>query len=294
MIEKKFSSTDFLLLCVALIWGNVYIFGKIALREFDPVSFAALRTVLAVPFLLIALSLRENGLHLGKKDILPLAFLGFLGHFLNRLSFSYGLNYTSASSASILMSTTPVFAAIFGASLRIEKASPRSIVGMVVAFLGVFLVIKGDWSQIELSSAALKGDFFILGATLSWALFTVLAKRILKEHSSLRLTTWTAFFGAVFMMPLLINPLAQNAFLQPSLKAWLCLLYVSIMANALAQFLWVSGIEKIGPTKTTVYICLVPLLAILFASIILRESILPLQFLGVVLVLAGVYLTRFG
>lgn len=294
MTEKKFSSTDFSLLCVALIWGNVYIFGKIALREFDPVSFAALRTLLAVPVLLVALFFKENGLRLGKKDIIPLAFLGFLGHFLNRLSFSYGLHYTSASSASILMSTTPVFAAIFGAFLRVEKASLRSIIGMVVAFLGVFLVIKGDWAEIELSSVTLKGDFFILGATVSWALFTVLAKRILKDHTSLRLTTWTAFFGGLFMMPFLINPLAQNAFLQPSLKAWLCLLYVSIMANALAQLLWVTGIAKIGPTKTTMYICLVPLVTIFFAGIILMESILPIQFVGVLLVLGGVYLTRFG
>lgn len=254
MIKTKFSSTDFSLLCVAFIWGNVYIFGKIALREFDPVSFAALRTLLAVPFLLIALGFKENGLHLGKKDIIPLALLGFLGHFLNRLSFSYGLNYTSASSASILMSTTPVFAAIFGTFLRIEKVSLRSIFGIATAFAGVFLVITGDWAQVELSSVTLKGDFFILGATLSWALFTVLAKTLLKEHTSLKLTTWTAFFGAVFMMPFLVKPLAQNAFVQPSLKAWLCLLYVSIMANALAQLLWVTGIEKIGPTKTTIYI----------------------------------------
>jgi len=290
MIKEKFSSTDFSLLCVAFIWGNVYIFGKIALR----VSFAALRTVLAVPVLLLVLSCKENGLHLGKKDIIPFALLGFLGHFLNRLSFSYGLHYTSASSASILMSITPVFAALFGAFLHIEKVSLRSSLGIVIAFLGVFLVIKGDWSQVELSSVTLKGDYFILGATLSWALFTVLAKRMLKEHTSLRLTTWTAFFGAVFMMPFLIKPLAQNAFVQPSLKAWLCLLYVSIMANALAQLLWVRGIEKIGPTKTTIYICLVPLVAIFFAGIILMESILPIQFFGVLLVLAGVYLTRFG
>jgi drug/metabolite transporter (DMT)-like permease len=294
MIERKFSSTDFSLLCVALIWGNVYIFGKIALREFDPVSFAALRTVLAAPILLLALIFKENGLRFGKKDIIPFALLGFLGHFLNRLCFSYGLNYTSASSASILMSATPVFAALFGVFLRIDKVSPRSVFGILTAFVGVFLVIKGDWSHIELSSVTLKGDFFILGATVSWALFTVLTKRILKEHTSLRLTTWTAFFGAVFMMPFLIKPLAQNAFVEPSLKAWLCLLYVSIMANALAQLLWVTGIQKIGPTKTTVYICLVPLVAIFFAGVILMESILPIQFLGVLLVLAGVYLTRFG
>ena len=149
-------------------------------------------------------------------------------------------------------------------------------------------------SQFELSSATLKGDFFILGAAVSWALFTVLAKTLLKEHTSLKLTTWTAFFGAVFMMPFLIKPLAQNAFVQPSLKAWLCLLYVSIMANALSQLLWVRGIEKIGPTKTTIYICLVPLVAIFSAGIFLMESILPIQFLGVLLVLGGVYLTRFG
>jgi drug/metabolite transporter (DMT)-like permease len=294
MNEKTLSFADLLLLCVVLIWGTNYTVGKIALREFDPTSFAALRTILAAPFLFLALGLKERGVHLTKKDIPPFVLLGLFGNVLNRFAWSYGLHFTTASNASLLMSTAPILAALFASLFRIERVTLKSALGIGVAFLGVFFVIKGDFSDLGLGKTTLMGDFLMLGAALSWALFSIFAKPFLRDYSILKLTAWSAQFGAVFLVPFILGPLAQGAFAHPTLKGWLCLLYISILGNAVAHVFWVTGISKIGPTRTTMYQTFVPVVAIFFAVMFLGESLLGVQIVGVVLVIGGVYVTRFA
>jgi drug/metabolite transporter (DMT)-like permease len=294
MNEKTLSFADLLLLCVVLIWGTNYTVGKIALREFDPTSFAALRTILAAPFLFLALGLKERGVHLTKKDIPPFVLLGLFGNVLNRFAWSYGLHFTTASNASLLMSTAPILAALFASLFRIERVTLKSALGIGVAFLGVFFVIKGDFSDLGLGKTTLMGDFLMLGAALSWALFSIFAKPFLRDYSILKLTAWSAQFGAVFLVPFILGPLAQGAFAHPTLKGWLCLLYISILGNAVAHVFWVTGISKIGPTRTTMYQTFVPVVAIFFAVMFLGESLLGVQIVGVVLVIGGVYVIRFA
>ena len=294
MNEKTLSFADLLLLCVVLIWGTNYTVGKIALREFDPTNFAALRTILAAPVLFLALGLKERGVHITKKDIPPFILLGLFGNVLNRFAWSYGLHFTTASNASLLMSTAPILAALFASLFRIERVTLKSALGIGVAFLGVFFVIKGDFSDLGLGKTTLMGDFLMLGAALSWALFSIFAKPFLRDYSILKLTAWSAQFGAVFLVPFILGPLAQGAFAHPTLKGWLCLLYVSILGNAVAHVFWVTGISKIGPTRTTMYQTFVPVVAIFFAVMFLGESLLGIQVVGVILIIGGVYVTRFA
>jgi len=294
MNERAFSVADLLLLCVVVIWGTNFTAAKIALREFDPTSFAALRTILAAPVLFIILILKEKGVHFTKRDILPFVIMGLFGHFLNRFCWSYGLKYTTVSNASLLMSATPIFAALLASLFRIERITLRSAIGIALAFLGVFFVIEGGFSQPGLGKATLLGDFLMLGVALSWALFSIFAKYLLRDSSILKVTAWSCQFGAAFMVPFIISPLAKGIFAHPSAKAWLCLLYVGILGNAVAHVFWIAGISKIGPTRTSMYQTFVPLVAIIFAVMILGESLLWVQIIGAVLVLGGVYLTRFA
>ena len=290
---KSLSYADLLLLTVVFIWATNYTFGKIALREFEPTSIAALRTLFAAPILLVVVALKERCLHIGKKDILPFAILGLLGHFLNRFGWSYGLNFTTASNASLLMATTPIIAAVFATFLRVERITLIAAIGIAVTVLGVFFVIEKDFSSLEFGKATVFGDFFVLGGAFSFALFSVYAKYFLHEYSILRLTAFSAQFGAFFMVPFILGPLFRGALFHHSLKAWLCLLYISILGNALTALFWIIGISKIGPTRTTMYQTLVPLVAIAFAMVMLGERLFKVQVIGMVLVLGGSYLTRF-
>ena len=199
-----------------------------------------------------------------------------------------------ASQHSELMTATPILAALFASLFRIERVTLRSALGIGVAFLGVFFVIKGDFSHLWLGKATLTGDLFVLRAALSWALFSIFAKSLLRDYNIVKLTAWSAQFGAAFMVPFILRPLIQGVFAHHTLKGWLCLLYVSILGNALAHLFWVTGISKIGPTRTTMYQTFVPLVAIFFAVLFLGEGLLGVQIVGAALALGGVYLNRFA
>lgn len=290
--KARFSYVDILLLVVVIIWGTDFPLCKIALREFYPTTFAALRTMLAAPTLLLALRIREGSFHVSPKGLIALAMLGFFGQFLNRISFSYGLTYTTGSSASIIMASSPIFAALLALGLNVEQITVRSCLGIIFAFAGVSVVMKGDWPGTPLSGTLLLGDLLILGAALSWAMFSVHAKRVVTVYGILRTTAWSSTFGALFMLPVLTVSVQHDPVLQHSLSAWMCVVYISIMGNAIAHIFWISGVSRIGPTRTTIYLTLVPIVAIILSQIILGEAFLATHLLGVALTIGGVYLTR--
>jgi drug/metabolite transporter (DMT)-like permease len=243
---------------------------------------------------MLALSIREKGLHITRGDILPFALLGLLGHCLNRLCWSYGLTFTTASNASLLLAITPIHVALLATLFRMERIGRKSAMGIVVALLGVFFVVKADLANLRFGKATLVGDFFMLGTGVSWALFNIYAKHLLRDHSILKLTAWSAQFGGAFMIPFVLRSLIQGELAGISLKAWGCLFVVSFLGNALSHLFWMTGIFKIGATKTTVYQTLVPLVAILIAVTVLGESLVLAQMVGAGLILGGVYLTRIG
>jgi len=81
------------------------------------------------------------------------------------------------------MTTTPIHAALFATLLRIERVTIKSKLGIIIAFFGVIFLIKRDLLHLRFEKTTLLGDFFILGAALSWALYSVYVKHLLGEHS---------------------------------------------------------------------------------------------------------------
>jgi len=202
--------------------------------------------MLSAPILLLVLSIREKGLHITKGDILPFALLGLLGHCLNRLCWSYGLTLTTASNASLLLAITPIHVALLATLFGIERVHRKSAAGIAVALLGVFFVLKADLVNVRFGKATLVGDVFMLGTGVLWALFTIYAKHLLQNHSILKLTAWSAQFGAAFMIPFALRSLIQGELAGISLKAWVCLLVVSFLGNALSHLFWITGIFNLS------------------------------------------------
>jgi drug/metabolite transporter (DMT)-like permease len=141
----------------------------------------------------------------------------------------------------------------------------RATLGIFISFLGIILVIQGDGEGWALSSQTFQGDLLIIGAAIVWALFTVLAKPLLKEYSSLKVTTYVMLLSTIFFLPYLPNE-KGGGWWEISGLAWFSVLYVAILGNGLAYFFWVVGIQRIGPLRTILYQYLMPVTAI-FCSV---------------------------
>ncbi len=274
-----------------VIWGSDYFFAKVALREVSPLSFAAMRTLIATAVLFPVLMRREKNWRVSGRGLLGLAVLALFGTFLNRIFWSTGLDLTTASNSALIMSATPIFVLLFSFVFLRAEITFRAGLGIVVSFFGVFLVIKQDWAGWTMTSRTFLGDLLTIGAALSFALFTIFAKRLLKGHSSLKVTAYIVLIGSAFLSPFLPNE-KDGGWGETSALAWVSVIYVGIMGNCLAYFFWVRGIENIGALRTVLYQYLNPVTAILFAVPLLGESLTASQILGAGVVFGGIFLAR--
>ncbi len=276
-----------------VIWGSDYPFAKIALREVSPMAFSAMRTLLSTLLLLPFFLRWEKNWYVSRRHLLGLFSLALLGTFLNRICWSVGLNLTTASNSGLLSATSPIFVLLFSSLLLKNEVSLRAAVGMAVAFLGVFLVIQGDWKGWEIRSENFQGDLIVLLGSMFWALFTVLTKKLLKDHSTLKVTAYVMVFATLLFLPFLANE-KDEGWSGISGMAWFGVLYVAFLGNGLAYFLWIRGIRNIGPMRTVLYQYLMPITVILFSVPFLKESLTAVQVAGALVVFAGIFLARSG
>ncbi len=293
MAERRaFSITDLYLLLAVVIWGSDYLFGKIALREISPISFSAMRTIISTAVLIPFFVKREKDWSVSVHHFSWLIGLALLGTFLNRVFWSIGLSLTTASNSALLMATSPIFVVI-GSSLFVRaEVTLRAALGIFLSFMGVFLVVQGDWKGGVMGSETFRGDLIIIVASILWALFTVLAKKLLKEYSSLKVTAYVMFIGAILFLPFLPNQ-KGGGWSGISGLAWFSVFYVALMGNCLAYFLWIRGIQTIGPLRTGLYQYLMPVAAILLAVPLLKETLSAMQIWGAAVVFGGIFLARF-
>ena len=289
--EKNFSKIDLYLFLSSIIWGSDYLFAKIALREFSPTNFAAMRTLISAVVLIPLFIKLERNRSVSIKHFLWLIGLAFLGTFMNRIFWSIGLSLTTASNSALLMATSPMFVLVASTIFLREEVTFRVVLGFFLSFAGVYLVIRNDWIGWTMSSDTFRGDLIVIASAVSWAMFSFLAKPLLKVHSSLKVTSYVMFFGTILFSPFFANR-GIRSWLEISGLAWFSVIYVAIMGNCLAYLLWVRGIQKIGPLRTMIYHYVMPVAAILFAVFFLEERMTVLQIFGSGIVFGGIFLAR--
>lgn len=291
---RAWTVTDLGMLAVVLIWGSNFSVVKVALLHFSPLAFNAARFGIATILILLIMRLAGESLRLESRDLLPVLFLGLCGHTLYQVLFINGLAYTSPSNASLLMATSPIFVAIYGRILRIERSNRLVWAGIALSFSGIVLVIAGGGAGIHLGAQTVLGDLMVLGAAMLWAAYTTLSKPLLIRHSPLKLTAVTMLAGTVPLV-LLSTPqlLAQNWQAIPA-PAWGSLAYSTLLAVVLAYILWYTSVQRVGNARTSIYSNLLPVVGIVVAWIFLGDRLAPLQAAGAVVVLAGIVLTRRG
>ena len=289
--KRAFSVTDIYLILAMVIWGSDYPFAKIVMREVSPLAFSAMRTLLATLICLPFLIRQEKDWSVSRRHLLELILISFLGIFLNRVLWSVGLNLTSASNSGLLSATSPIFVLLLSFLFWRTEVTLRGALGTFMAFVGVFLVIEGDWKGWDMKSETFRGDLIIIGSAILWALFNVLTKPLLRRYSSLKVAAYMMVIGSVLYLPFLPNE-KGGGWMEISWLAWFGVLYVAIMGNGLAYFLWIRGIQKIGPVRTMLYQYIMPITAILFSIPFLNEILTATQIWGTAVVFGGIFLAR--
>jgi len=202
---KKFGRTDVLMLLVTLIWGVNFSFVKIALNELTPFGFNGIRLLLASGALILILALSGEGLRVDRKTFGKVLILGLCGNTAYQMFFIHGINMSSASNTAIIIAMTPVSIALISSLVKHERIHLATWVGILLSFIGFYLVISGRFGTFQFSSQSLRGDLLIFSGNICWALYTVFSKPLLDRMSPLKLTSLTLALGTIFYLPFCVK-----------------------------------------------------------------------------------------
>jgi drug/metabolite transporter (DMT)-like permease len=278
------------MLIVCLIWGLNFSVTKSAFTQFPPLAFTAIRFAIASVLLVPLVRRIEGDGPLPSGALRRLIGLGIVGNTLYQLGFMSGLARTSASNSALILAAMPSIVALLAAGLGLEPVRPRVIGGVLVATLGVILVVLARGTGFE--GGALTGDLLTLGAVGCWAGYTLGLRTLPVGITPLRVTMVTTVAGAPGLLLAGAPDLLTMNWGEVDLLGWGALAYATLLSLLLAYVIWNRSVQLVGPSRTAIYMCVTPLIAVLGAAMILGERPHPLQGVGAVLILAGVLLVR--
>ena len=289
--RKGIASGDLFLIGAVLAWGINFPIAKYALEFMDPVTFSATRYLVASLILFGILFIRNMAIAISFKEMGMLIIIGLLSVALFQGGWAYGLSLTSASKASVLITTSPIFGALISVAMG-TRPGIKAWLGIFLSFLGVVVVINNSLTEITFTAGSIVGDMLIVGASMMWAIYTFASGPLVAQRGPLFVTAWATLFGSILLLVIGFPSMAAQDWASISILGWMSWASTAIFGAGLAFVWYCAGIARLGVTKGMVYSFFIPVIAILSSVILLDEVISSIQIFGAVIVLLGVKLTR--
>ncbi|MGA8117272.1 MAG: EamA family transporter [Actinocatenispora sp.] len=281
-----------LVLCTAF-WGATLVVGEVAVEASGPMFVAAGRYLVATVLLFGFLAGSRQRLTVRRGDLGWLALMGAVGVFGYNALYFLGLDYSTASHGALIGATPPVWTVLICALFLGERLTGRRILGVVLGLAGVVLVLQATArSGHDRSDHMLLGDLFLLLAAISWAVYSVLGRRVLTRYSPSQVTAWASLFGTVMFLPvvaLLPRPPVDRMF---SPVVLLSIGFLAVFSTVVAFVLWNRGVAAIGASQTAIFLNLEPVWGLVLAMVLLHQTVTPLQLGGALLVLVAVFVMQ--
>lgn len=273
----------FLLFFANVMWGLSFIFSKTVLSEGLPsMTLAFLRYVTTVVILIPLCLKKEGGIRLGKW-----AGLGFVTTMLGITVYYFfeleGLKRTSASVASLILALVPMMTLLYRILFKRERISLLRWFCVAASLLGVFFVIRADAGD---GLGSLLGNLLMVAACLCWTGYILVSPRLLKNCSSLRVTTWQAVCGLITLLPFALGERAQ--WVPLSAKAWLCIFLLAAVCSSLCYVLYGIAIRHVDSLTVSLSININPIAACIAGGLFLGETLTGMQLIGGVMIMISV------
>jgi drug/metabolite transporter (DMT)-like permease len=281
---------DLGMLAVVLIWGLNFSVTKGAFATFPPLAFTAVRFAIASVVLVLLVRRIEGNAPLPRGALVRLIALGVVGNTLYQIGFISGLARTTASNSALILAAMPPVTAVAAAALGVDPVRPRTLAGVALATIGVVLVVLAEGA--DLTGGRLAGDLLSLGAVGCWAIYTIGLRSVPAEVTPLRVTSITTVAGLPGLLLAGTPELVSMNWSGVGVGGWAALAYATVFSLLVAYVLWNRSVAVVGPSRTVIYMCLTPVVAVTGAAVLLHEHPHPLQGAGAVMILSGIILAR--
>ncbi|MCA1808122.1 MAG: DMT family transporter [Kiritimatiellia bacterium] len=291
-MKKNVLWMELLLFAVALVWAVNFSVAKVALAEIDPMSFNALRFVMAAGLVWGIIAAIGQWRPLRRRDWPELISLSLLGSLLYQLLFIFGLQRTFSSNAAVMVGTIPVWVAVLSHLFTQERMNRKKALGVALAFSGVVLILCARPEGVRWSSASFVGDLLTLAAAVAFAGYTVISKRCLHYYPPLQLAAISMSIGGASLVVAGLPSLLRLPWRSISWVGYAGVVYSGLFSLGLAYVIWNYGLQRVGAVRTATYQNMVPVMGLVLGMLVLGEKMAPGQLLGALVVIAGIIQTR--
>lgn len=281
-----------LALASIIIWGTTFVSTKILL-----VNGLTPEAVLFFRFLMAYLAIWAIGSRTlfakNWKDEMLFLAAGVFGGSLYFVSENTALGITLASNVALIVSTAPILTAVLARLFLKGVRLRRNLIGgSLVALAGVALVVFNGRFVLKIQPL---GDFLSFLSALSWAVYSLVLKRLSATYGTLFITRKVFFYGLLTLLPVFyFRPLPLEAAVLFRPVVVLNLLFLGLLASLLCYIMWNTAVKRLGAVRTTSYIYVVPLVTSVTSAAVIDERITWLASAGALLILSGVYLAEKG
>lgn len=284
------------LLLTAMIWGVTFVAVKYVVDQVGPEGVVLLRVGPSSACFVLLLGLTWRTLPRMPAPVWRrLALIAVCGSVVNNLAIAWGQSYLAAALASLIVTSNPIFTTLISRLLLGEPLTRRKLSGIAMAFSGLMIVLLYGSSEARFSVDNAVGVLILICAPLGWATYTVLSKPLLQQYEPHVIAGYTTILGGIMLSPMLLfNPELFGQAAAFSVRTWLAVMTMSVLAVFLGYILWYRGLRRLEPTQVAVYVYLVPFFGVLSAWLLLGETITRYLLLGGATILAGVIVTNSG
>jgi len=273
-------------LAAASIWGGMYVVSKVVLEVIPPFALLTLRLIMGTITLGIVIYFRKNKTTLTKELFWKSALVGFVGYGIS-LGFQFvGTKLSTASNGSLVTSATPAFVLLFAPFLLDERTTTRRILALAVSTLGVIAVI--DPRTAELSPSLFWGNMSLLAAALTWALYSVLVRKVSKSVDLLTSSAIMLLGGLPSSLLFGMWEIQTQGIGKITIGIIFGLLFLGIISTAIAMFLWNYAFAELPAAIASLTFFAQPVVGTLLGWFFLAEKITPLFLAGGILIGIGI------
>jgi drug/metabolite transporter (DMT)-like permease len=228
---------------------------------------------------------------IAKQDAIRLVLLGMLGNGVYQVFFILGQARSRVATTVLMLAAGPALAAILGRIRGSETLSRRSWNGIGLQLVGVSCVVFGAVG-VTGGRDSLLGSTLVFASSVSWAFFSVLVQPLTRRVHGLQVGAYTMLGGGAVSLVVSIPVLATVDWTGVSTGVWWAMAYSNIGAMVIAYLFWYQGVKTLGPTHTSMYSNMQPILAMGFAWLSLGEVPSKWQLAGVTFIMTGLLIAR--
>ncbi len=274
----------------AFFWSFSFVWFKIAFIAYNPITVVIFRLAIAAVLITLIAFFFKRLQKPTRKDLRLFILMAFFEPFIYFLGESYGLKYVSPTVAAVIVATIPLFTPLAAWYFHKEKVRWMNVVGLLFSFIGVGFVVLNGAFQLDASPLGVSLEFIAVFAAIAYA---IVLKNLVSRYNTLTIIAYQNIIGIIFFLPIWLV-VDFNHFIHTPYhpQAFRAIILLAVFSSTLAFVFFTQSIRKIGVTRSNTFINLIPVFVAVFSYLILKEELGLQKIIGIVIVVAGLFLAQ--